>query len=109
LEEQLWGKENVREEKKGKRIPCRHIPDTQQTFELVTPPATPLTLPTSRDQTPLYNQGNIRTKDRKRERERYVYRFDSTCKCSAPLDQFRLEMPGSNHHIAIGMGRLQYG
>jgi hypothetical protein len=40
-----------------------------------------------------YNQGNIRTKDRKRD----IYRFDSTCKSSVSLDQFRLEMPGSNH------------
>lgn len=51
LLEQLWGKkENVREENKGKRIPCWHIPDTQQTFELVTPPADPCTRTTWRDQ-----------------------------------------------------------
>jgi len=55
-------------ERKKKRecIPCRHIPDTKQTLELVTHPPTPVVPTTSRGPDSLYNQGNIPVENRKR-------------------------------------------
>lgn len=61
-----WMRGEEKERKKRKCIPCRHIPDTKQTLELVTHPPTPVVPTTSRRPDSLYNQGNIPVENRKR-------------------------------------------
>jgi hypothetical protein len=77
----------MRGEEKERRnrecIPYRHIPDTNQTLQLVTHPPTTV-VPTSREPDSLYNQG--------REQKECVYHFNYTCKCSKSLNRFKPEM-----------------